>query len=127
MSVTTPVAQKNHAVALRTSTRCVPGLAESGEKLDPERMAVVFKALGSPTRLRLLAAVQATPDGEACVCHLVDFVGLTQSTVSHHLSVLVDAGLVRREQRGTWAWYALVPESLDAVRELLAIPGESAR
>jgi ArsR family transcriptional regulator len=87
-------------------------------------MAAVFKALGSPARLRLLAAIQATPDGEACVCHLVDFIGLTQSTVSHHLSVLVDAGLVRREQRGTWSWYALVPESLDAVRELLATPGD---
>jgi ArsR family transcriptional regulator len=90
-------------------------------------MAAVFKALGSPPRLRLLAAIQATPDGEACVCHLVDFVRLTQSTVSHHLSVLADVGLVRREQRGAWAWYTLMPESLDAVRELLAIPGDLAR
>lgn len=108
MTVTTPAAQQGYAV-------------------DVKGMATVFKALGSPIRLRLLALMQARSGGEACVCDLVDYVGLTQSTVSHHLGVLVDAGLVRRERRGTWAWYALVPERLDAVRELLAGPDDLAR
>jgi ArsR family transcriptional regulator, arsenate/arsenite/antimonite-responsive transcriptional repressor len=81
---------------------------------------MVFKALGSPIRLRLLAVMQARPTGEACVCDLVDYVGLAQPTVSHHLGILMAAGLVRREQRGTWAWYALVSERLESVRELLA-------
>lgn len=96
-------------------------------KLDAEGMALVFKALGSPVRLRLLAVVQAAPRDEVCVCDLVGHVRLTQSTVSHHLGVLVDAGLMRRERRGTWVWYALVPERLDSVRELLASPGGPVR
>jgi ArsR family transcriptional regulator, arsenate/arsenite/antimonite-responsive transcriptional repressor len=83
-------------------------------------MASVFKALGSPIRLRLLAMMQARSGGEACVCDLVEYVGLSQPTVSHHLGVLMAAGLVRRERRGTWMWYALVPERLVAARELLA-------
>lgn len=87
--------------------------------LDDVALAAVFKALGSPIRLRLLAVIQASVLGEACVCDLVDSVGLSQSTVSHHLATLVAAGLLRREQRGTWAWYALVPERLEAARRLV--------
>jgi ArsR family transcriptional regulator len=90
-------------------------------------MATVFKALGSPIRLRLLAVMQARSNGEACVCDLVDYIGLAQPTVSHHLGVLMAAGLVRREQRGTWAWYTLVPERLESVRELLTRPGDRTR
>ena len=60
-------------------------------------------------RLRLLSAIKATDAGEACVCDLTPLVGLAQPTVSHHLKVLVEAGLLEREKRGTWAWFRIVP------------------
>ncbi|MGH3876544.1 MAG: ArsR/SmtB family transcription factor [Actinophytocola sp.] len=91
---------------------------------DSEAVAIaaVCRAMSSRVRLRLLAAMHAAPAGEACVCDLVDVVGLSQSTMSHHLAVLVDSGLVRRKRSGTWAWYALVPEQFDAAHALLARP-----
>ena len=66
-------------------------------------------------RLQLLSAIRATDAGEACVCDLTACVGLAQPTVSHHLKVLVEAGLLEREKRGTWAWFRLVPSRLDDV------------
>jgi ArsR family transcriptional regulator len=65
--------------------------------------------------LRLISLVAAQPDGEACICHLTAPVALSQPTVSHHMKVLVDAGLLTREQRGKWAYYRLVPGALDNV------------
>ncbi|MFV0406547.1 MAG: ArsR/SmtB family transcription factor [Propioniciclava sp.] len=70
---------------------------------DAQRLARVFKALGDPTRVRLLSTIAAQSGGEACVCDLTEPVGLAQPTVSHHMKQLVDAGLVAREQRGKWA------------------------
>ncbi|MGH3757555.1 ArsR/SmtB family transcription factor [Actinophytocola sp.] len=102
---------------------CKPWSSPRGSGLsdvDADGIAAVYAALGSPIRLRLLAVIQARPSGEACVCELVDAAGLALSTASHHLAALVASGLVRREQRGTWAWYALVPERLEAARALLA-------
>lgn len=96
---------------------------EASSQVDAIGIAAVCKALGSPIRLRLLRVMQARPAGEACVCELVDAAGVAQSTVSHHLAVLVTSGLVRREQRGTWAWYALVPERLETARTLLGPAG----
>ena len=87
-------------------------------------MASVFKALGSPIRLRLLALIQASSECGVCVCDLVDVAGVAQSTVSHHLGVLAASGLVRQERRGAWTWYILEPNRLEAVRELLATRGE---
>src|ERR1700742_5182599 len=75
-------------------------------------LAVVLKALAEPTRLRLLSLMAAHADGEACVCDLSEPIELTQPTVSHHLKVLHDAGLVTRERRGTWVYYKTVPERL---------------
>ncbi len=86
---------------------------------DAEQLARVLKAMAEPTRLRLLSIVASTPSGEACVCDLTTPVGLSQPTVSHHLKVLVDAGLLSREKRGVWAWYSVVPEAMDAVAALL--------
>jgi len=68
----------------------------------------------------LLSLIQAQPTGEACVCHLTEPLGLTQPTVSHHLKVLLDAGLVEREQRGSWAYFRVVPDQLRALRDLLS-------
>ena len=91
-----------------------------------ERLAAVLKALAEPTRLRLLSLVAARADGEACICDLTAPVALSQPTVSHHMKVLTDAGLLHREQRGKWAYYRLVPGAFDAVAALLSTTGRSA-
>ena len=70
-------------------------------------LAEQFKALGDQTRLQLMMAVAAGENSEACVCDLTPHTGLAQSTVSHHLKLLVDAGLLERSQRGKWAFYSL--------------------
>jgi ArsR family transcriptional regulator len=91
-----------------------------------ERLAGVFKALGDPTRVRLLSMIAASTDGEACACDLIGPVNLSQPTVSHHMRQLVDAGLVTREQRGKWAYYRLVNDTLRAVATALTpTPPES--
>lgn len=74
---------------------------------DLSLLADQFKALGDPTRLALMIAVKAGENSEACVCDLTPETGLAQSTVSHHLKLLVDAGLLNRTQRGKWAYYSL--------------------
>jgi len=79
---------------------------------EAERLAALLKAVAEPTRLRLLSLVAAHEGQEACVCDLTEPVGLSQPTVSHHLKVLVDAGLLEREKRGVWAYYRLVPARL---------------
>lgn len=84
-----------------------------------ERLAGVLRALAEPTRLRLVSLIAAHEDAEACVCDLTDPVALSQPTVSHHLKVLVDAGLLERDQRGKWAYYRLVPGALDALAGML--------
>lgn len=84
-----------------------------------ERLARMFKALGDPTRVRLLSLIAAQPEKEACICDLVEPVGLSQPTVSHHMKQLVDAGIVEREQRGRWAFYRLVDETLTALSRSL--------
>lgn len=89
------------------------------------RFARMFKALGDPTRVRLLSMIAAQPDREACVCDLTDPVGLSQPTVSHHMKQLADAGLVTREQRGKWAYFAIVPETLALLSDALN-PGDCA-
>jgi len=83
-------------------------------------LAVSLKALADPARLRILSMVAAHADKEACVCDLTEPLGLSQPTVSHHLKVLVDAGYLARSKRGTWAYFRLVPGSLDSVSGLLA-------
>lgn len=84
-----------------------------------ERLARLFKALGDPTRVRLLSMIAATDGGEACICDLTTPVGLSQPTVSHHMKQLVDTGLVTREQRGKWAYYSVISETLDSLADSL--------
>ncbi|WP_426183494.1 ArsR/SmtB family transcription factor [Microbacterium sp. TWP3-1-2b2] len=86
---------------------------------DAEKVARVFKALGDPTRVRLLSLIAAGEGGEACICDLTEPVGLSQGTVSHHMKLLADAGLVTREQRGKWAYFALNDGALDAAADAL--------
>ena len=87
---------------------------------DAEQLAGALKAIADPARLRLLSLIQAQPGHEACVCHLTEPLGLSQPTVSHHLKVLLQAGLVEREQRGSWAYFRVREEPLAALRALLA-------
>lgn len=98
---------------------CAPLVKESLTQDDAEQLAARLKALADPARLRLLSIVASSEDREACVCDLIDPVGLSQPTVSHHLKVLTTAGFLTRTQRGTWAYYQLVPEALDAVTRML--------
>lgn len=78
-----------------------------------QQLALSFKALADPTRLHLLKLIATSPGSEACICHLIDPVGLSQPTVSHHMKLLTEAGLVTRKQRGKWAFYAIVPAAFD--------------
>jgi ArsR family transcriptional regulator, arsenate/arsenite/antimonite-responsive transcriptional repressor len=94
-----------------------------GAALDAEtarRLAAMLKAIAEPTRLRLLALVAGRPEGEACICELTGPVGLSQPTVSHHMRLLVDAGLLEREQRGKWAYYRPVPGALTELAGLVS-------
>jgi ArsR family transcriptional regulator len=98
---------------------CPPLLQAPIEPDQAEELATALKVLADPARLRLLSLIQAQPDGETCVCNLTEPLGLSQPTVSHHLKVLLQAGLVEREQRGTWAYFRVVPEPLTSLRALL--------
>jgi ArsR family transcriptional regulator len=100
---------------------CCPSIrsAPLGED-EAETLAAGFAALADPARLRTLSLLAAAEDGEVCACDLVEPVGRSQPTVSHHLKVLYEAGLVERDKRGTWMWYRLVPERLDQLKQVLA-------
>ena len=98
-----------------TPTCCGIGVDGGLTREEAQTSAALLKAVADPVRLRLISAIRATDEGEACVCDLTELVGLAQPTVSHHLKVLVEAGLLEREKRGTWAWFRLVPSRLDDV------------
>ena len=103
---------------------CCATVQDTPLELDAaERLAATLKAVAEPTRLRLLSMVAAQPEQEACICDLTAPVALSQPTVSHHMKVLTDAGLLRREQRGKWAYYRLVPGALDDLAAALASTG----
>lgn len=93
---------------------CEPSGQRVLNATDAQESARILKAFSDPNRLRLLSIVKAGENGEACVCDLTEPLGLGQPTVSHHLKILVDAGLLEREKRGTWAYYSLVPGALEA-------------
>ena len=82
-------------------------------------IAGVFKVLADPARLRLLSLIAASEAGEACACDLNEPIGRSQPTTSHHLSALVEAGLISREKRGRWAWYRIVPGRFAALCTVL--------
>jgi ArsR family transcriptional regulator len=86
-----------------------------------EHLARLLKAVADPARLQLLSLIRASNSGEACVCDLTEPLGLSQPTVSHHLRVLIGAGLLTREKRGTWAWYALIPGRLEEIAAALRL------
>jgi ArsR family transcriptional regulator len=97
---------------------CAPVRSDSLDEEHAELLAHSFAALADPIRLRLLSFVASSP-GEVCACDLVEPSGRSQPTVSHHMKILVDAGLVERDKRGLWVWYRAVPSRLDALRSVL--------
>ncbi len=102
---------------------CAPLLREPLTADQAADLAHILKALADPSPLRLVSMVAAHEGGEACVCDLTDPLGLAQPTISHHLKVLVDAGIFTRDQRGKWAYYALVPRALDSLSAVLSTSG----
>lgn len=114
-----PVKSSLTLLDTQSAACCPPVTAGVLDAHDAGVLARMFKALGDPTRVRLLSMIAAQPGGEACLCELTDPVGLAQPTVSHHMKQLVDAGLVTREQRGKWAYYAVVPETLSLLSDAL--------
>ncbi len=97
---------------------CAPVRSDALDEAQAEGLARSFAALADPVRLRLLSFVTSSA-GEVCACDLVEPSGRSQPTVSHHMKILVDAGLVAREKRGLWVWYRAVPAQLDALRSVL--------
>jgi ArsR family transcriptional regulator len=100
---------------------CSPISASVLTEDEAEELAAAFKVLADPARLRLLSII-ASADDECCACDLAEPIGRSQPTVSHHMAVLTDAGLVTREKRGKWAWYRIVPEKLAVLRDSLGAP-----
>ena len=104
-------------VKLIAETCCAPILEERLSPPEAEELAARFKALADPARLRLLSLIASC--GEVCGCELVDDIGVSQPTLSHHLKVLTEAGLLERERRGKWIHYRVVPNALDGLRTAL--------
>ncbi len=113
MTTTLPV------LANELSPCCTPVIGNALDLADATRLASMFKALGDPTRVRLLSLIAAHEGGEACICDLTEPVGLSQGTVSHHMKLLGEAGLVSREQRGKWAYYRVEHSTLAALSAAL--------
>ena len=120
MTMTELPLRSTTSAACCVGDRCEPITREPIGEEGARDLAAVLKALADPVRLRLVSMIAAHEGGEACVCDLTEPLHLTQPTVSHHLKVLTDAGFLTRSKRGTWAYYALVPGSLDAVASMLA-------
>lgn len=106
-------------MAIDTTPCCAPLLSATLGEADATELAGAFKALADPVRLRLLSLIAAAPAGTACSCDLEEPVGKSQSTVSHHLSVLADAGLITKEKVGRWVNCTVVPERLATLRSVL--------
>jgi ArsR family transcriptional regulator, arsenate/arsenite/antimonite-responsive transcriptional repressor len=123
--VTTPAATKDRPALPLAEDCCAPLLREPITADQAADLARTLKALADPTRLRLVSIVAAHQGGEACVCELTEPLGLTQPTISHHLKVLVDAGIFTRDKRGVWAYYALRPATLQALAGILS--GDTSR
>jgi ArsR family transcriptional regulator, arsenate/arsenite/antimonite-responsive transcriptional repressor len=101
---------------------CAPLTREPLAQADAVDLAPMFKALGDPVRLRLLSLIACHDGGEACVCELTDAFDLSAPTISHHLKVLRESGLITSERRGTWIYYRVSP---DVIARASAILGEN--
>ncbi|NJL42029.1 MAG: winged helix-turn-helix transcriptional regulator [Leptolyngbyaceae cyanobacterium SL_1_1] len=103
-----------------TISCCPPLLAG---KLTPEeaiQLAALFRVLGEPARLQMLSLIAIRNNQEVCACELVETLGLSQPTISHHLKVMYEAGLLEKERRGTWIYYRIVQDRLAVLRDILS-------
>lgn len=98
---------------------CCPLTSAPLDEAEADQLAVVFKALADPVRLRIVSIVANATDHEVCACDLPALLDRSQPTISHHLSQLVKVGLLQREPRGKWAWFSLQADQLDAVGRVL--------
>ena len=105
-----------------TAACCPPLATEPLSAAQAEQVAPLLKALADPVRLRLMSLVASHPGGEACVCDLNDAFDLTQPTISHHLKVLHEAGLLDRDKRGVWVYYRARTEALASLAALIGSP-----
>jgi ArsR family transcriptional regulator, arsenate/arsenite/antimonite-responsive transcriptional repressor len=105
-----------------TAACCPPLSAQPLSREQAEQIAPLLKALADPARLRLMSLVASHPGGEACVCNLNEAFDLSQPTISHHLKVLHDAGLLDRQKRGVWVYYRARPEALSSLGALIGSP-----
>ena len=112
-------AQSPSTVAAATESCCSSLLAAPLDAAEAAQLASGFTALADPVRLRVLSILAAAPIGEVCVCEFVAPLGKSQPTVSHHLKVLSQAGLVHGDRRGKWVWYSLDRQRLAALRAAL--------
>ena len=117
-SRTTTTRSARTQIATDPITCCAPVRSDVLLTDQAELLAQSFAALADPIRLRLLSHITSSR-GEVCACDLVEPSGRSQPTVSHHMKILVDAGLVERDKRGLWVWYRAVPARLDALRAVL--------
>lgn len=107
----------------KLTTNCCPPLLSGFIKAEAAaQLAAMFRVLGEPARLQILSLIASHPNGEACVCELTEPLGLSQPTVSHHLKVLYETGLLQKERRGNWIYYSFVPAQLEVLRNALFIP-----
>jgi ArsR family transcriptional regulator, arsenate/arsenite/antimonite-responsive transcriptional repressor len=114
--------QERLLVELAGSVGCCEPLArEPLSAAQAVGLAKVFKAMGDPVRLRLLSLIASHDGGEACVCDLTGVFDLTGPTISHHLKVLREAGLITGERRGTWVYYRVLPDALRQVSAVVAL------
>ncbi len=107
---------------VETVACCSPLSRQPLSSAQAEQVAPLLKALADPVRLRLMSLIASHAGGEACVCDLNDAFDLSQPTISHHLKVLRDAGIIDSERRGTWVYYWLVPAALERMAALLSAP-----
>lgn len=115
-------------MSIQRDSDCCQPLADGLDEQSAAAVARRFAALGDPGRLRLLGLLLSAEQGEVCACDLVEPLRKSQPTVSHHLKVLREAGLIEGDRRGTWIWYRAVPEAIAELVDVLAAPtGKDAR
>ena len=113
------MARRNAVLEVSADACCASVLVPTLGERDADEFATGFTALADPVRLRLLNLLGTAPEGEVCICNLVDPIGKSQPTISHHMKLLVEAGLIHGERRGKWVWYSLDRARLDTLRSAL--------
>jgi ArsR family transcriptional regulator len=108
----------------RATACCAPLTVAPLSQEDADQLAGLLKVVADSTRLRLLSLIASSPDGEVCVCDLTEPLGLSQPTISHHLKVMTNAGLLEREKRGVWAYYRLTTGALTSLAKIFNAPAE---